>query len=203
MALAGGWPAVVGLARLTTAALPLLESGPDLPEQLYEYFAEEVYRGLEPDSRVALGLLATAPSIDRELAAELLGPERASHVCAEALGVGVLEERAGKLELHPLAAAFLEKQSRRGRITNIQDTVVRCLAAYRARREWDAAFELVDRFGTDQDFEALFSDALEGLLNAARLATVETWIHRGQAKQVSSSTIEVAKAEWLFGRGRT
>ena len=114
----------------------------------------------------------------------------------------MLEERAGKLEFHPLAAAFLEEQARRGTTSNIEDTVVRCLAAYRARREWDAAFELVDRFGTDQDFEALFSDALEELLNAARLATVETWILRAQARHVASSTIEMAKAELALRDGQ-
>ena len=47
--------------------------GLEFPEQLYEFFADEVYRSLEPDNQVGLGLLATAPSLDRELAAELLG----------------------------------------------------------------------------------------------------------------------------------
>ena len=72
-----------------------------------------MYRGLEPDVRIGLGLLATAPSLDRELAVELLGAERAERVCGEALTLGVLEERGGKLELHPLAAAFLEERARR------------------------------------------------------------------------------------------
>ena len=73
LALAGGWPAVIGLASLTTTASPLPDEGLEVPEQLYEFFAEEVYRGLEPESKIGLGLLATAPSLDRELAAELLG----------------------------------------------------------------------------------------------------------------------------------
>ena len=103
LALAGGWPAVIGLASLTKAASPLPDEGLDLPEQLYDFFADEVYRGLEPDVRAGLGLLATAPSLDRELAAELLGPELARRVCAEALALGVMDERGGKLELHPLA----------------------------------------------------------------------------------------------------
>ncbi len=103
LALAGGWPAVIGLASLTTTESPLPDEGLELPEQLYEFFADEVYRGLDPDVRIGLGLLATAPSLDRELAAELIGPERAERVCAEALALGVLEERGGKLELHPLA----------------------------------------------------------------------------------------------------
>jgi ATP/maltotriose-dependent transcriptional regulator MalT len=202
LALAGGWPAVIGLASLTTTESPLPDEGLELPEQLYEFFADEVYRGLEPNVRIGLGLLATAPSLDRELAAELLGPERAERVCAEALTLGVLEERGGKLELHPLAAAFLEERARREATTDIEQTVARCLAAYRRRFEWDAAFDLVGRYGTGRDLEALFADALGALLNAARLATVETWIERAEARQLSSSTIEVAKAEIALRDGK-
>ena len=64
--------------------------------------------------------------------------------------------------------------------------VPRRLAAYRRRLEWDAAFDLVDRYGANGDFESLFADALDQLLNAARLATVETWISRSEAKHLSS-----------------
>ena len=184
LALAGGWPAVIGLASLTTTESPLPDEGLELPEQLYEFFADEVYRGLDPDVRIGLGLLATAPSLDRELAAELIGPERAERVCAEALTLGVLEERGGKLELHPLAAVFLEERARRESTADIERTVARCLAAYRRRLEWDAAFDLVGRYGTDKDFETLFAEALDALLNAARLATVETWIERAEARRL-------------------
>ena len=202
LALAGGWPAVIGLASLTTTEAPLPADGLELPEQLYEFFADEVYRALEPESRIGLGLLATAPSLDRELAAELLGAERAERVCAEALTLGVLEEREGRLEFHPLAAAFLEEQARRETTGDIATIVARCLAAYRRRLEWDAAFDLVDRYGADGDLETLFADALDQLLNAARLATVETWIGRSEAKHLSSSTIEVAKAELALREGK-
>ncbi len=202
LALAGGWPAVIGLASLTTTESPLPEEGLELPEQLYEFFAEEVYRGLQPDVRIGLGLLATAPSLDRELAVELLGPERAERVCTVALTLGVIEERGGKLELHPLAAAFLEERAKREATTDIEQTVARCLTAYRRRLEWDAAFDLVGRYGTGADLEELFTDARDALLNGARLATVETWIGRAQAMQLSSSTIEVAKAEIALRDGR-
>ena len=202
LALAGGWPAVIGLASLTTTESPLPEEGLELPEQLYEFFADEVYRGLQPDVRIGLGLLATAPSLDRELAAELLGTERAERVCAEALTLGVLEERGGKLELHPLAAAFLEERAKREATTDLEQTVARCLVAYRRRFEWDAAFDLVGRYGTGTNLEALFVEALDSLLNAARLATIETWIERAEARQLSSSTIEVGKAEIALRDGK-
>ena len=85
---------------------------------------------------------------------------------------------------------------------DIATIVARCLAAYRRRLEWDAAFDLVDRYGAAGDFETLFADALDKLLNAARLATVETWISRSEARHLSSSTIEVAKAELALRDGQ-
>ena len=106
LALAGGWPAVIGLASVMTTTSLRPSGALELPQQLYEYFAAEVYRALEPESRIGLGLLATAPSLDRDLAADLLGRDRAERVCAEALTLGVIEERDGRLDLHPLAAAF-------------------------------------------------------------------------------------------------
>jgi ATP/maltotriose-dependent transcriptional regulator MalT len=202
LALAGGWPAVIGLASLTTTESPLPADGLELPEQLYEFFADEVYRALEPDSRTALGLLATAPSLDRELAAELLGPERSARVCTEALGLGVLDEREGRLEFHPLAAAFMQEQARRETTGDTEQVIARCLVVYRRKSEWDAAFDLVDRFGTADDLDRLFTEALDELLNAARLATVETWIGRARAKQLSSATVEVAKAELALRDGK-
>ena len=202
LALAGGWPAVIGLASLTTSDSSLPEEHLELPGQLYEFFADEVYRGLEPDVRNGLGLLATAPSLDRELAVELLGAERAERVCGEALTLGVLEERGGKLELHPLAAAFLEERARREGCAEIPDAVVECLGVYRRREEWDAAFELVCRYGSDADLHALFSEALDSLLNGARLATIQTWIDRAEAKRLSSAAVDVAKAELALRGGR-
>ena len=55
VALAGGWPAVVGLAGMTPEVQDI---DAVLPETLYEYFAEEIYRGLEPTIRMGLAILA-------------------------------------------------------------------------------------------------------------------------------------------------
>ena len=74
VALAGGWPAVVGLAGMAPQARDV---DAVLPETLYEFFAEEIYDGLEPQLRKDLELLATMPLVDRELVVTLLGPERA------------------------------------------------------------------------------------------------------------------------------
>ena len=185
---------MIGLASLTTAESPPPDEDIELPEQLYEFFAAEVYRGLEPEVRVGLGLLATAPSLDRELAAELLGPERADRVCTEALTIGVLEERGGKLELHPLAAAFLEERARRETATDVADALGTALVVYRARREWDAAFDVLDRSGL-AGLPHLIEEALDDLLNSARLATLASWVDRAICKGMNPPIVLVARAE--------
>ncbi len=202
LALAGGWPAVIGLASLTTSPTSAPVGELEVPDQLYEFFAEEVYRGLEPAIRVGLGLLATAPSLDRELAAELLGAERAEIVCSEALTLGVLEERGGRLELHPLAAAYLERRARVEASDDLTAAVKTCLAAYRGRREWDAGFELIERYRVDSELETLFADALDDLLNGARLATIEALVTRSEGRSIVSPTLDIAKAELALRQGR-
>lgn len=201
LALAGGWPAVIGLASLTSSDSPLPDEHLDLPGQLYEFFADEVYRGLDPDVRNGLGLLATAPSLDRELAVELLGAERAERVCGEALTLGVLEERGGKLELHPLAAAFLEERARREGVGEIADVLGRALDVYRRRREWDAAFDVLDRSGL-VGLEGLLDEALDDLLNSARLATLASWVDRANARGLDIPIVQIAGAEVELRHGR-
>src|SRR4029077_20760520 len=103
--------------------------------------------------------------------------ERAERVCAEALTLGVLAERDGRLDLHPLAAAFFEERAKREATSEFADAFGTAIAVYRARREWDAAFELLDRFGLE-GLESLIGEALDDLLNSARLATLDTWVTR-------------------------
>ena len=104
-------------------------------------------------------------------------------MCAEALTLGVLEERGGKLELHPLAAAFLEEQARRETTDDIA-TDRRKMPWSRIGGDLSGTRRLISwtRYGTAGDLETLFADALDELLNAARLATVETWIGRAEAQ---------------------
>ena len=129
--------------------------------------------------RTGLAILGALPLVDRELAAELLGADRAETVCGEALTLGVLDERDGRLELHPLAATFLEARARRDAGEELDRVAPAALAAYRHRREWDAAFDVVDRFGMDAELEPLVAESLDELLNAGRLTTLETQVRAG------------------------
>ena len=195
LAIADGWPAVIGLASVADAT-PAADV--DMPEALYEFFADEVYRALELPVRTGLAILGALPLFDRELAAELLGAERAETVCGEALTLGVLDERDGRLELHPLAATFLEARARRDAGEELDRVAPAALAAYRRRREWDAAFDVVDRFGMDAELEPLVAESLDELLNAGRLTTLETWCELGQDRGVGSPLMGLVEGRGVF-----
>ena len=94
--LASGWPAVIGLRWNGTRREDV---DAVLPETLYEFFADELYRGLYQPFAWAAGL-AAMPLVDRELAGKLLGAKRAESVCGEAVRLGLLDEREGRLEFH-------------------------------------------------------------------------------------------------------
>src|ERR687896_468742 len=75
---AKGWPAVLGLASLTEERLPEL----DLPEALYDYFAEELFQASNADVQLGLSRLAAVGTVSTELATELLG-ESAGAILSE------------------------------------------------------------------------------------------------------------------------
>ena len=95
IALADGWPAVLGLARRLPRPVDLSVGFPD---EVYDFFAEEVYQSLAPEMRRALCLFALAPTLDRDLAAALAGPDAVEAVFREAEAIGLMAERDGQLQ---------------------------------------------------------------------------------------------------------
>lgn len=198
VALANGWPAVIGLASVSSAAI---ESDVEVPESLYQFFAEEVFNGLGETGRAALATLAVAPLLDRELAIELLGAE-AESVLSVALDVGIVVERGARLELHPLARAFVEERSEQLGLAPDESSAQRCLEHYGRRRDWDAAFELIARHRLDWALEPLLADALEDLLDTARLSTIEAWCTHASECDLEAVLFSIARAETLLRHGR-
>jgi len=199
VALANGWPAVIGLASVSSAEI---EGEQQVPESLYRFFAEEVYSALGEDVQTGLATLALAPVLDRELAALLLGTEAADTVCAAALDVGILVERDSRLDLHPLARSFLEELSEHPGSSSDSDAVMQCLGHYRAKHNWDAAFDLIARRGPSGELESLLLAALDELLETARLSTLETWCTLASESGVRSPAFSLARAEVSLRQGR-
>ncbi|MEX2613881.1 MAG: LuxR C-terminal-related transcriptional regulator [Gaiellaceae bacterium] len=199
VALANGWPAVIGLASVSTAEI---DDRQQVPESLYRFFAEEVFRALGDEVQAGLGLLAVAPVLDRELAAELLGADSVDSVCPAALDVGILVERGTQLELHPLARAFLEERSEHLALSPSREAAERCLAYYRSRRDWDAAFDLITRRGLSEQLEPVLLEALDELLDSARLSTLESWCSYARKCRITRPVFSLAGAEAALRQGR-
>ena len=198
VALANGWPAVIGLASVSSAEI---DEDLEVPESLYRFFAEEVFGALGPDVQAYLATLATLPLLDRELVGKLLA-DRAEHVLSATLDVGVLVERGTMLEIHPLARSFLEERNEQLGVAPDPAASARALAHYRSHRDWDAAFELVARRHLAHELEPLLSDALDELLAAARLQTIDSWCKLALEASLDSPLFSVARAELSLRQGR-
>jgi LuxR family transcriptional regulator, maltose regulon positive regulatory protein len=197
VALADGWPAVIGLASVSEAELD--EAGA-VPDALYEFFAEEVFGSLSIDVQAGLKTLAIAPVLDRTLVQELLG-KNCDRVCVAALDTGILVERGTRFEIHPLARAFLENQLQHDGAAD-NHNVARCISYFRQRKDWDAAFDLIVRHGCDGELERLLEDALDELLETARLSTVESWCRHASTIGFEAPVLRLARAEVALRYGR-
>jgi DNA-binding NarL/FixJ family response regulator len=197
VALANGWPAVIGLAGVTSAEIDQTEH---VPDALYRFFAEEVFEALDDEVKAGLATLAVAPIIDRDLATELLG-QQMDRVTSAAIDVGILVERGAQLELHPLARSFLEERCAQLGFAPESGSAATSLEYYRCRGDWDAAFEVVSRHHLDSELERLLVEALDELLVAARLTTVEAWCTLADDRSVEALGFSLARAEVALRRG--
>jgi LuxR family maltose regulon positive regulatory protein len=196
VALAEGWPAVIGLAALTDE-FELPEGG--LPDALYEYFAEELYQAAPPEVQRGLCKLALAPSLGEGVPEFLLGDD-ASSVISEGVRLGFLAGRSRNIELHPLLRTFLDSKAReRAPETEVDSQqLARHLAQTGA---WDDAFMLVNRFFSEDLFINLFESGLRTMLAEARQATLTQWLALAATKKIDAPIVDLAEAEIAFQRG--
>ena len=200
VAIANGWPAVIGLASVSSAEI---ESDVEqVPESLYRFFAEEVFAALGADVQRALTTLSVAPVLDHDLVVDLLGSDLAELAVARTLDVGILVERGTNLDLHPLARAFLEEKSGQLGLVPTDGASARCLAHYRERRDWDAAFDVIVRTDTVRELEPLLATAIDELLDAGRLATLQRWCDFAFDSELDAPLFSIARAEVMLRDGR-
>ena len=200
LALAGGLPAVLGFAAV--AGLRTLPDGSIDPEDAYEYFAEEVYRHLPESIQIDLGILAIAPRLDYEIAAELLGTDRAHRTLAESLAASILDKHGTRLDFHPLARAFVAARAHPQALVERDKALDVCLAVYQSREDWDSAFELIQKSGEPTQLDVIVSVALDSLLESGRLATIEEWVGCASTRGALSPVMKLAAAELALRRGQ-
>jgi ATP/maltotriose-dependent transcriptional regulator MalT len=198
IAIADGWPALLGLAAATGA--------PDLsperpPQELYNYFAEELYQALSNSARRPLRLLALAPAVTPDVV-RLLVPTNGDKVIAEATRLGFfLPSSTERLEFHPLLRSFLASKFSKGKddpkaivLPSIVQTLLR-------QQEWDAAFDLIERFFTPTSLDELLEAALPRMIDEARLPTLQRWARTATLHRADSPLIDLTDAELALAGG--
>src|SRR2546422_641379 len=189
VALAEGWPAVIGLAALLPS--PLLSGETEVPETLHEYFAEELYQGLSQDIRRRLSQLALAPSIENALVHALF-EDLGSDVLEQGERSGFLTKEAGSHEMHPLLRQFLRTKLTEFDRDMIQESARLIGQFYVEREQWDAAASVAADFGFADLMLRVLEDALDSALSEGRLSTVKRWLEIAETAAPTAAIVRLA-----------
>jgi ATP/maltotriose-dependent transcriptional regulator MalT len=197
VALAGGWPAVIGLASLTSSSYDM--SRGDVPEALYDFFAEELYRALDRRSRADICQLALASTINARLCSALFG-SRGRAVLVEAERRGFLTREGEQFDLHPLLRNFLLIK-----LTEFEHPVAISAASKICAWEisegnWDRALELADRLRLTEVVLEVLERSLDDMLASGRIASVEHWLKIAREHDPTAVVTLLAQMEICFRR---
>jgi len=194
---ARGWPAAIGLIALNA---DLGVAPQTLPDQLYDYFAQELYEALPQTIRIALGELSFATPFDRTLASSVLGAQ-AEPTIEAGIRSGILTEPLrNNFEIHPLLSGLLQEQAF-PRESDRQHAAERVGQILLKIHRWDDAFDLATRFKLHQLLLASVEHSLEALIDLGRLATIARWLEAAASLQCQSPILDLAEAEVAFRLG--
>lgn len=194
---ARGWPAVIGLVSLTSDFGMAHDT---LPDQLYDYFAQELYEGLPDADRISLAELSFASRFHRSFATLLL-TSRAEPALESGIRSGVLTETARhSYEIHPLLSEMLQEKA----FPKLQDRQRAAERVGRAMLEidrWDDSFDLASRFKLSGLLLTAIEHSLEALIDLGRIATVTRWLEAAEALHCRGPILDLAEAEVAFRLG--
>jgi LuxR family transcriptional regulator, maltose regulon positive regulatory protein len=198
VALADGWPAVIGLAALTPTAITLDE---EVPDELHDYFAEELFASLPEEIHNGVCRLALLPIVNRSAARAILGTD-ADHVVTVAREAGMFTAQKGQeLALHPLLRTFLLHKLIELPRVNVAESVAQAVRYLTGAEFWDEAFSLISQFNRGDLLDNLLSDAIIPLTKQGRLATLREWLDFARRNELTSPYVDLAEAELSFRQG--
>lgn len=198
VAIANGWPAVIGLAAMTPAPVDIEN---EFPETLHDYLAEELFSSLPPSSQSALCRLALLPSIGRNVTQELLG-QSSDHVLGDAASAGMLSSHGSRDQrFHPLLHVFLRKRLLDLPTSDVASAVTEATRTLIASGAWNDAFSLIERFTRADLLDELLSAALTSLTTQGRLATLRRWVEFGSDNMFESPYLDLVDGELAFRTG--
>jgi LuxR family maltose regulon positive regulatory protein len=191
-----GWPAVLGLA----ARVGRGRSGVnDLPSELYDYFAEELFNTLSADLRYDFQLIGLLSNVGHNTLTSLFG-DRLATIIESGERVGFLMKGAERVEVHPLLATYLETQL----LANPARLVLLDIAIRTLMEEelWDEAFGICTRFDLKAEIVDLIGQGTQVLLEQGRLTTLTRWVHEARSRHLSGPEVDLAEAHVALHQGR-
>ena len=196
VALADGWPVVIGLAALLSGEVELEQ---DVQIALFDYLAQELFAGLDAVVQRQLVLLSVPSMLTPSVVHAVCGDD-ADLVLRESIHAGLVAIRDGQeLEIHPLCRAFLMgKLPGIGVDTERIDALVEHLVTV---GQWDDAFEVIRRFELVGQFPLLLTRGLRGALTEGREGTVDDWIRWAEQRGLEAPVMSLARAEIYLRRG--
>jgi ATP/maltotriose-dependent transcriptional regulator MalT len=197
--LADGWPAILGLANVTTS-IDLPHDG--IPTALYQYLADEVYQALSPISQRTLCFLSLLPSSTWWAASECLGDETIAQAQMQGENAGVISRDVdGAPDIHPLLRRYLRRRSKdytdKRSVRLLDELWARLLRA----ACWDAAFDFAVWTGRTFEIPSLLEAGLGDMLDRGRTMSVAKWLEHADHQDVTVPIVRIAAAEISARRG--
>ena len=198
VSLAEGWPAVIGLAALVTEPMPPI--GDEVPETLHEFFAEELYHGLDEHLKWSLTQLSLGPSFD-ERAIRALFEGAAESTLQDGYRSGFLSKGRQGYEMHPLLRHFLRSKIAGFGHALVHETAEAWTRAYINYHLWDDAVSVAEEFGLNDIVLEVLEAALDGALADGRVASVRRWVESARVAAPAAPIVRLAEIELAFRAG--
>ena len=193
-----GWPVVTGLAAIAAGAVV-----PEAPsaDELYAFFADEVFNSATAETQTLLCRLAFVTSPTLDLARRLT--ENADRALKEAEQLGLLERERAQLRLHPLLRDFLKAYFAEFPPAERRETLALLTEHLQTEHAWDDLFELVKQDPTSARLDALLVSALRELVTEGRLGTLIGWCNFAAEQRIETPSIQLATAEAHLLEGKS
>ena len=199
--LADGWPAVLAIAALNQQASEIPDDISFLPDQLYLFFAEELYSSLEPTTAEGLAAIALAGADHIDILREVV--DGIDDIVRRGLTAGWLSSvGTTQVEFHPLLQTFLCEKLDREHHETFRLTCRDVGNALIQHGHWDHAFRLITTFALAEMIVPLIESAWKEILHVGRVSTLREWMDYASNCGVKTPQITLARAEVLFRSGR-
>jgi LuxR family maltose regulon positive regulatory protein len=197
VALADGWPAVIGMASLTDDAIAPEDL---LEDSLYEFFAEEFFNTVDPGAQELLCRIAVMPTIKRAACDALLNKKSLRRL-DEAEQLGLISRSGLDWYMHPLLRKFLLMKYREHPPEELHSMAVSFFDFALGEKDWDGAFAITTEFEMVELLDPLIRAGLDDLLSVGRIATLRKWVEAANQSGRSSAATRIAEAEIAFRDG--